>query len=146
MTFYRMHPEVAGGLGERTQLDRSVHPPIVHQLHYEFDGWLGDELLESFPSFIVTDALAQQLVASGLTGFSLAPVEVSYSEQFGDVQPPPSRPAEMPSWQWLQIHGTAAVDDLGLTQLAELVVSMRARSVLTAYASTALFEPFVGAP
>src|SRR6476660_8794270 len=63
-------PEVAGGWGERTVADTSTHPPRVTALHYQFDGWLGDELLESFPCYIVTRRLAHALTAAGLSGFN----------------------------------------------------------------------------
>ena len=40
--FHVVEPEVAGALGDRTEMDSSIHPPIVKRLHYEFQGWLGD--------------------------------------------------------------------------------------------------------
>ena len=36
MKYFYIQPEVAGGLGKNTVMDRSVHPPIVSRLHYEF--------------------------------------------------------------------------------------------------------------
>ena len=56
MQYVYIEPEVAGGLGDHTVMDRSVHPPIVSKLHYQMEGWLGDALLESFPVFIVISA------------------------------------------------------------------------------------------
>lgn len=41
--FFALEPEVAGGLGPNTVMDRSVHPPRVSHLHYVFDGWMGDD-------------------------------------------------------------------------------------------------------
>lgn len=38
MKFFYIEPEVAGGFGERTRLDTTVHPPVVHELEYEFQG------------------------------------------------------------------------------------------------------------
>jgi hypothetical protein len=55
---------VAGGYGEDAILDTSVCPERVERLHYEFDGWLGDDLLESFPVFIITER-ALRLFQSG---------------------------------------------------------------------------------
>jgi len=34
MQYFKIRPNVAGGIGENTVLDRSVHPPIVSKLHY----------------------------------------------------------------------------------------------------------------
>ncbi|WP_241280098.1 hypothetical protein [Chryseobacterium cucumeris] len=42
-----IEPEVAGGLGEQSQLDNSFLPPLIKNLHYEFEGWLGNDLVES---------------------------------------------------------------------------------------------------
>jgi len=50
-------PEVAGRLGEKTVLIATSHPPITERLNYEFDGWLGDDLLEPFLCYIVTESL-----------------------------------------------------------------------------------------
>jgi hypothetical protein len=36
MKYFYIQPEVAGGLGKNTVMDRSVHPPIVSRLHHEF--------------------------------------------------------------------------------------------------------------
>ena len=55
--FHTLEPEVAGGFGEQTILDNSTHPPDVKWLHYVLDGWLGDDILESFPCYIVTERL-----------------------------------------------------------------------------------------
>ena len=43
--FYVLEPEVAGGFGENTILTRTPGKSmLVHKLHYQFDGWLGDPL------------------------------------------------------------------------------------------------------
>ncbi|APF85630.1 hypothetical protein HI806_01945 [Ralstonia solanacearum] len=54
MNYFFLEPEVAGALGENTVLDASTHPPRVEKLHFEFSGWLGDAILESFPCVIAT--------------------------------------------------------------------------------------------
>jgi len=50
--YYTLSPEVAGGIGRNTVMMRTQHPPIVSHLHYELDGWLGDDLLEALPGFV----------------------------------------------------------------------------------------------
>jgi hypothetical protein len=52
-----------------------LKPEVVTHLHYEFEGWLGDDLLTTFPEFIVTERLAAALEASKPTGLRLAGVE-----------------------------------------------------------------------
>lgn len=125
MPFY-VEPEVAGGLGERTVLDTAVHPPRVERLQYEFAGWLGDPLLESFPCFIATEPLAAALDAAHASGVRWAPVEVSLSEEFREQYPG----REVPPFRWLRVTGAAGVDDFGLAPDHRLVVSDRALAVL----------------
>ena len=75
--FYYLEPEVAGGFGEDTVVSAASHPPVVTRLEYKFEGWLGDEILETFPCFIVTEAVASEITKLNLTGFSLDSVKVS---------------------------------------------------------------------
>ncbi|MBY8259298.1 hypothetical protein KW530_21605 [Vibrio fluvialis] len=125
MYFY-IEPEVSGGFGDNSVMDTTVHPPKVYKLHYQFDGWLGDELLESFPCFIISEALAQELEREHLSGFTLEDVEVTKSEQFEELYP---RKA-LPKFFWLQVTGSAAQDDLGIAEDHRLVVSESALNTL----------------
>jgi hypothetical protein len=128
MKYYLLQPEVAGGLGSRTNLDRSVHPPRVSRLHYEFEGWLGDDLLESFPCYIITPRVADALAMSALSGFALVNVEVSRSEEFEDFH----GDLQLPAFRWLQITGILDKDDFGFAKEG-LVVSERAHELLSAF-------------
>lgn len=85
MKYYKLDPEVAGGFGENTKLDTSEHPPIVSHLHYQFDGWLGDCLLESFPCYIFTKDLAEAIKENKFSGINFTSVETSKSEEFVDI-------------------------------------------------------------
>jgi len=126
MSFFLLAPEVAGGWGSGTVVDTERHPPVVKHLHYQFDGWLGDELLESFPCFIVTVAVGSKLTDAGLSGFELGSVEISKSDTFLELHPERS----VPEFQWLRVAGAAGVADLGLTKQHQLVVSDRALQIL----------------
>ena len=59
MAQYLIEPEVPGGLGDKTQGDFSKHPPVIEHLHFQFEGWLGDDLLESFPCFLVSNSVTR---------------------------------------------------------------------------------------
>ena len=120
-----LHPEVAGGMGHLTVLDRASHPPLVTTLHYEFDDWLGDDLLETFPCFIVTRLLADALGVCGLTGFALDDVIVTTSDHFREIKPA----FRLPEFRWLKPLGRPGVDDLGSATDASLVVSESALNV-----------------
>jgi hypothetical protein len=129
MRFFSFEPEVAGGIGPNTDLDRSVWPPTIHKLHYVFDGWLGDAILESFPCFIVTQDAAEALIRANVRGFQLDEVKISVSDQFRDLYP--SR--ELPHFRWLKIVGEAGVDDFGIGADHRLVISERAMDNLSSF-------------
>jgi hypothetical protein len=126
MNFFEIEPEVAGTWGENTDADVSVHPPRVRWLHYKFDGWLGDSILESFPCFIVTSAAAAELERNNLNGFRLAPVEISTSETYREIY----GDKKLPSFKWLQVDGEAGTQDFGLNENNILVVSCLALELL----------------
>jgi hypothetical protein len=130
--FFLLKPEVAGGWGPNTKAHRKTHPPVLTHLHYEFEGWLGDDLLTTFPEFIVTQRLAEALETSGLTGFRLAAVEVSAGgmwEQLHEHRP-------LPECRWLKVTSPAGKADFGRTELADLVVSKQALDFLRGFALT----------
>jgi hypothetical protein len=127
MRFYKLDPEVAGGWGPNTVFSRTPGQPLViHKFHYQFDGWLGDELLESDPCFIVTQRLAEAIRNAGLSGYVLRPVETSTSEQFQEIYPN----RQIPIFEWLEITGKAGVDDWGVDVDGRLVVSSEALAVI----------------
>jgi len=140
MRYFSIEPEVAGSSeGPNSVMDRSVHPPIVSRLHYEFDGWLGDVLLASFPCFIVTEDAKSKLMESGVTGVRFADAETTTSELFREIYPG----RKLPRFAWLQVTGRAGQDDFGLVANKRLVISERALDVLKGLQlNDALIEPF----
>lgn len=129
MSFYLLRPEVAGGWGPNTKAHRQTHPPVVTHLHYEFEGWLGDDLLTTFPEFLVTEGLAQSLEQSALTGFRLGAVETSAGgmwEQMYEGRP-------LPECRWLKVTAAAGQADFGKTALADLVVSQAGLDLLSSF-------------
>lgn len=119
--YYSLEPEVAGGFGENSVLDTNTHPPDVKHLHYEFDGWLGDDLVESFPCYLVSERLKKVISEVATSGFSFAEVEVSTSEEFHDM----CDDQELPEFSWLKVFGQPGVDDFGMSSENCLVVSER---------------------
>jgi hypothetical protein len=97
---YRIDPAVNVDLGPGSDIDTSVHPPIVRRLQVEFFGWLGDDLLEAFPVFLATERLARAIDAAQLSGVSWGPVEAGWDEQAAEmVGTSPEFPEEMPEWR-----------------------------------------------
>jgi hypothetical protein len=123
MKFYKLDPEVAGGWGPNTEFTRAPGKAlVVDKLHYQFDGWLGDELLESSPCFIVTQRLADVLKSRQLSGYELKAVQISASDQFREIYPD----RQLPKFAWLSLTGKAGADDMGIDVDGRLVVSERA--------------------
>lgn len=126
MKYFCVEPEVAGGIGENIVMDRSVHPPVVTRLHYEFYGWGGDVLLTTFPVFIVTGEAAEEFRRQGLTGFTIDSVECTRSAEFDELYPG----VELPQFVWLRIEEGEGRQDFETTLGGRLVVSERAIEVL----------------
>jgi len=124
--YYFIEPEVAGGWGDSVIADTSVHPPVVEKLHYEFDGWLGDELLETFPCYIVSESLMQDMVNSGLTGAEFDTVTTSVSPQFYSS----FEAGDLPSFFWMKIKRTDDPVDVKISKDNRLMVSDAALAVL----------------
>jgi len=86
---YVVEPHVAGELGPGTSLDTSTHPPHVSSVEYVLDTPGTDDLIESFPVFLVSDELARELERANLTGFDLAEARVvpslGYQDMYGDT-------------------------------------------------------------
>lgn len=125
MTEYLIEPEVAGGLGAGTVMDRSAHPPRVDVLEYEFAGWLGDELLEAFPCYVVTDRLAGLLEQSPVTGYSLAELTVTTTDDFAE-----HLQGTLPRFRWLRVTGKKGFDDLWIGEDLVLRATPAALDVL----------------
>jgi len=143
---FLLYPEVAGSWGgntiitERDEIDGRVCRPRTHQishLHYIFDGWLGDEILESCPCYIVTQSLANSIRQADFTGVRFENVEVSKSDLFLEVHPH----LELPKFYWLIPEGKVELEnekkvhkwsghDFCIDEKDYLVVSEKALRVL----------------
>lgn len=127
MQFFGLKPEVAGSLGEGTVMDYSTVPYRVVALEYSFDDWLGDDLLEGFPCYIVTEALRKAIEDEGLTGCTFAKVETTRSELFSEIK----GDMQLPQFHWLRVGGRAGAEDFGVSEEApQLIVSERALTCL----------------
>ena len=130
MKYYALDPEVAGELGNNIVMDVSVHPPLVSKLHYKLDAWLGDDLIQSFPCYLVTEHLRKHIEKFSLVGVSFAPVELELSANFKELHPS----KVVPNFEWLKIFGKVGKDDFGVEAEGRLVVSERALKSLKKFA------------
>ena len=91
MSLYQLDPEVCGGHGSKTiygetnEVEEYGISAKVKYLHYEFDGWLGDSLIESTPCFIVLDSLKQILSELFKNDLSFEECLITTSEEFREM-------------------------------------------------------------
>ncbi len=127
LRYFVLQPEVAGGTGPKTVfIDRCARPPVMSHFNYQFDGWLGDPILETIGNIIVTEPIKDRLTRLKASGASFAAVEVSKSSEFEDLYPG----RELPPFVWLQVYGHAGQDDFSYTSDHVLMVSERILDVL----------------
>lgn len=141
---FMLSPEVAGGLGSRTiitnraEIEKGTEELLrVSRLHYLFEGWLGDDLLESTPCFVITERLCKAIQENQLSGFAISDVDISTSDAFRLANPT----VALPKFFWLQPKGWASIDDatgvvsfsgddICVTKKAQLIVKERCLWVL----------------
>lgn len=133
-------PEVTGR-PTPDAMDRSVWPPEFSNLTFRFEGWLGDDLVEGFPVFLVTDNLKQHLDSAQIPRLWCEPVKIVVSEDYSDREPG----VELPTWHWLRSNGRPWVDPVWMDIDCRLVVRDDALEVFrSARIGRALIRPAVG--
>jgi len=135
-----IEPEVAGGLGFETEMDSGVHPPVIKKLHYEFSGWLGDDILETFPCFIVSENLMNDIKKNQLTGVSFDDIIVTKSEEFISFYPK----TNLPNFYWMKIEGKFGEDDFVIAEDYRLLISEKGMDVISYFnINNASIEDFI---
>lgn len=129
MKYYIIEPEVAGNIADSDFIDRSARPPKISRLKYKFDGWLGDDMVESIMTFIITEKLKEKLETEILTGYEFDKVEVITSEQFEELY----SDKNLPDFVWLKIIGIAGKDDFGMSEDNDLVISEKVYKLLSGF-------------
>lgn len=86
MNYYLLNPEVAGELGNGSKVIYECgNIKEVIFLEYNFMGWQGDELLTTYPCFIVTESLQNDIILNGLTGVKFNNIAMTFSDEFYDL-------------------------------------------------------------
>ena len=135
MEYYILEPEVPGDLDDNTPIKPSSEGPYaqyVEHLGICIEVWMGDDLMEIIPCYIVTRVLRDALTASALSGFEIDTVDVSFDKQLL-MFPDMAASWPIPKLYWLKITGKAGKDDFGLSPAdapVVLVVSDRAMNLL----------------
>ena len=144
MKFWEIEPEVSGHLGSGSILDSSSHPPIVSRLHFVFDGWMGDDLVTSFPCFLISARLAESLRKKNFTGYEIDEAEVSTSEEYVEMASIDPALPDLPVFLWLRVTGLVGRDDFGLSRTHDLVVSDGVIDSMRPFIRCADVSPFEG--
>ncbi|GGB42173.1 hypothetical protein [Fictibacillus barbaricus] len=142
MILYFLEPEVSGGHGEQTiygteeNVAKEGISGKIKFLHYEFEGWLGDDLLESTPAFIVSSNLENELKKSEFKDYKLEKCLITMSDVFMELYPN----KEIPSFTRFIPLGTVEVEGENfknwsghhfcLSSKGELVVTKKALDFL----------------
>ena len=138
--YFVIEPEVSGGFGKGSVLDGSKHPPIVSKLHYEFYGWFDNDIVTSFPCYIVTEKLMDRVKRENLTGIVFDEVKVSQSYEYDEFFPGKI----LPVFKWMKVVGVCGKDDFGIGKNLGLVISEKAYNILKLFnISQATIEEYV---
>lgn len=83
MKYYVIYPEVAGELGEKSEIIyESGKIKDVVSLEYVFTGWQGDEILTTHPCFIITENMKNSIIMAKLKGAKIENIKIAFSEEF----------------------------------------------------------------
>jgi hypothetical protein len=105
-----IQPEVIVGLGIDTEFVEKIAPfKRVKQLHLQIEDWLGDDLMECHPCYIITENLKNALQKTNFSGFSVEQLKMTKSEYFSDNH---HIEKTLPLFYWLKINGHVDADDI----------------------------------
>jgi hypothetical protein len=108
-------------MGNKTVLDNGVHPPRIDSFQFIFDDWFGDDLIECFPCFLISERLLNKLQSAALKGYVIKDVEIEFSPLFYDL----NGNKKVPDFKWLFINGQPG-DDFFIDEGNDLMVSANA--------------------
>lgn len=117
--YNKVEPEVIVGLGDNTEfLEKKPPFRTVTHLHIDLEDWLGDDLMECHPCYIVTEQLKKALEKTRYTGFEFAEMEVSKNKYFKNnyrLNKP------VPNFYWMKIIGEENKDDFYMSSESVLM-------------------------
>jgi hypothetical protein len=97
-----------------------------------------------YPCIFVAKPLAEALVQAKCSGFTLHEAEFEPSDAFLEFH---GRDKKLPPFLWCEVHGQPGVDDFGLEQKKELIVSNRVKEIVeTGPFEEVIFVPGAKAP
>jgi hypothetical protein len=117
-----IQPEVIVGLGAKTVFAEATPPfKAVVKLHIELEDWLGDDLMECHPCYIITEHLKDKLSQSDITGYTIETMLLTKNEYFANNY---RIEKKLPAFYWLKVTGMPAKgDDMYIGEGKTLFVS-----------------------
>jgi hypothetical protein len=122
-----LQPEVVVGLGDNTTGLDINDPAVIEKLHVNFEDWLGDDLIEVFPCYLVTEKLKTLLTQTDISGYEIKDVEVTKDDYFSNNY---QLSLPLPKFYWLKINGIEGVSDLFINTEFKLSASHKFLQVL----------------
>lgn len=130
--YKKIQPEVIVGIGNNTVFnDQGSTFRSVTKLHLHLEDWLGDDLMECFPCYIVTERVRNLLLATCYSGFEILDLELTKvcNIESGDDQTKP-----LPQFYWLKVTGQHGKDDIYLNEKRDLSISDKLLAFLQSHA------------
>ena len=127
LNYVIVKPEVIVGMGENTTGSDIHNQNGIDSLHINLEDWLGDDLVEVFPCFLVTQSLFEELTKQQFSGFEIDYVEVTKDDYFENnyqLEKP------LPTFYWLIINGKKGKDDFFIDENLNLNISLRVLNLL----------------
>jgi hypothetical protein len=118
MNFLEVNPEVIVGLGEKTIFNQQ-DSQIIESLHIELEDWLGDDLMEIYPCFVITEFLEEGLTKMKFTGYEIVSMITTKNEYFDNNY---SLDKNLPLFKWIKINGKSYIDDFGIDEKSKKLV------------------------
>lgn len=108
MKLLRLEPEVPGQIGNNSIITyKDGRIDEIKFLHFVFDGWLGDDLVTTYPCYLVSEKLEHALASSDRTGFVFEHAEISVSRTYKQLYPD----RIIPNFKRLMMQGTVLFKD-----------------------------------
>ncbi|WP_206743172.1 hypothetical protein, partial [Chryseobacterium sp. Leaf394] len=117
------------GLGEKTEfVEQKLTSKTVSKLHIKLEDWLGDDLMECYPCYLITENLKENLKNQTFTGYMIEDVEISMGEYFFNNY---NVNKSIPKFYWLKINGDENKTDLYIGKEKKLFCSEKLLNFLT---------------
>jgi hypothetical protein len=119
---------VPGRLGLDVQMSHSKSDGWnVTKMHLDFDEWLGDDIVQVFNCFLVTDKAKQLLETAQLKGFTFEEPKITKSYEFAEKYPS----LNLPNFWWLRPARNTTDSDFAIHENGFASLSHKAMETLS---------------